>query len=169
MDARMTYRGRLEREDVLEVMKGARALVFPSTWYENFPVTIAEAFASGLPVLGSRIGAIEELIEHGRTGLLFRAGDPNDLAATLQRAWSRPVATRRMGEAARHEYETRYTGAASYTALVEAYELARSRFDGGSESDMNAATGRFHQQKELDRTRERNPANREPRTGISTH
>src|SRR6202042_1851647 len=54
--ANVDYRGRLSRQQTLAAMQGARFLVFPSEWYEGFPVTIAESFACGVPVLCSRLG-----------------------------------------------------------------------------------------------------------------
>ena len=56
-------------------------VVVPSIWYENQPVVIIEAFAFGKPVLCSDIGGMAEMVQDGRTGILFRAGDPEDLRA----------------------------------------------------------------------------------------
>jgi len=61
----------------------ASAMVVPSEWYENNPLTILEAFAAGTPVVGSRMGGIPELIREGETGALFPAGDATALAATV--------------------------------------------------------------------------------------
>ena len=69
--------GHQSHDKVLALMKDATMLVFPAEWYEGFPLTIAEAFATGLPVLASRIGAMAELVDDRRTGLLFTPGDPS--------------------------------------------------------------------------------------------
>ncbi|MBW3552585.1 MAG: glycosyltransferase family 4 protein, partial [Gemmatimonadetes bacterium] len=66
--------GRVDRPAVLEAMKSARALVLPSLSYENFPMTVVEAFATGLPVIASRIGSLPQIVEHEATGLTFEAG-----------------------------------------------------------------------------------------------
>lgn len=116
--------GQQPRETVLQLMKGARILIFPSLVYENFPMSIAEAFAVGLPVIASCLGAMAELVEHGRTGLLFRPGDPEDLADKVAWAWSHPHALAEMGRAARHEYETKYSAECNYKQLIEIYNLA---------------------------------------------
>ena len=91
------YRGRLSRQDTLAAMKSARFLMFPSEWYEGFPVTIAESFACGVPVLCSRMGGMQEIVDDGRTGLHFTPGDPSDLADKVQWAWSDPEKTSTMG------------------------------------------------------------------------
>ena len=53
----------------------------PSGCYENFPITLAEASALGLPVIASRLGAMAEIVEDSVTGLQFTPGDAADLAA----------------------------------------------------------------------------------------
>lgn len=100
------------------------ALVMPSVWYENFPRTLVEAFAAGLPVIGSRLGAMAALIEDGRTGVLFNPGDPLDLAAKLEWARTHPEEMRRMGGNARSEYERKYTPAKNHEQLVSIYREA---------------------------------------------
>ncbi len=118
--------GRRTREDVLGLMREASFLVFPSLWYEGLPMAILEAFACGLPVIASRLGAMAEVIEDGRTGLLFRPGDAGDLAATIAWAATHPAELGRMRREARAEFEGRYTAALNYQALIEIYERARS-------------------------------------------
>lgn len=117
--------GTLDRTSLLDQMRQARALIFPSQWYENFPVTLVEAFACGLPVIVSRIGAMAEIVEDGRTGLLFNPGDPDDLRAKVRWAWDNPDELDRMGARARCEYESKYTGAQNYEQLMAIYERAR--------------------------------------------
>lgn len=110
--------------EVLRLMQNAYALVFPSLWYEGFPLTIAEALACGLPVIASRLGAAAEIVDDGRTGLLFRPGDPDDLAAKVAWAWSHPRQMAEMGREARREYELKYTAERNYQMLMDIYERA---------------------------------------------
>ena len=116
--------GQLPRDEVIAALKGARCLIFPSEWYENFPVTIAEAFACGVPVIASRLGAMQEIVEDGRTGLHFKPGDPEDLAAKVEWAWNHPREMEEMGRQARAEYETKYTAERNYEMLMEIYTKA---------------------------------------------
>jgi glycosyltransferase involved in cell wall biosynthesis len=114
-------------EEVFPLLKNARFLVFPTECYEGFPMTIAEAFASGVPVVASRLGSIEEIVEDGRTGLLFSPGDAEDLARKVQWAWTHEKEMRAMGKEGRREYETKYTAERNYQMLVDIYHLALAR------------------------------------------
>jgi glycosyltransferase involved in cell wall biosynthesis len=59
-------------------------LLCPSIWWEVTGIVILEAYARGLPAIGSRIGGIPEVIDHGRTGFLVKPGDATELAARLR-------------------------------------------------------------------------------------
>jgi glycosyltransferase involved in cell wall biosynthesis len=89
-------------------------------------MVIIEAFASGLPVIAAGHGSMSTLIEHGRTGLHFRPGDSEDLAANLQWAFSHPAVLARMRTEARAEFEARYTAEKHYRGLIDIYERAMS-------------------------------------------
>lgn len=109
---------------VYGLMAGARALVLPSICYENFPRTLVEAYARGLPVIASRLGALATLVQHGETGLLFEPGNADDLARTLAWALAHTDAMAQMGRQARQHYEATLTGAANHHQLLQIYEEA---------------------------------------------
>jgi len=109
---------------VYERMRGASYLVIPSIWYETGPLTLIEGFACGLPVIASRLGALPELIEEGKTGLLFEPGSAEDLAEKIAWAQSHPEEMARMGGNARAQYEARYTPDKNYQRLMEIYSEA---------------------------------------------
>ena len=113
--------GRRPHHEVIALMKGARCLVFPSECYENFPMSVAEAFACGVPVIASRLGAMAEIVEEGRSGLLFEPGDAEDLAAKMEWAWAHPRELAEMGREARREYEEKYTAERNYERLMAIY------------------------------------------------
>jgi glycosyltransferase involved in cell wall biosynthesis len=121
--------GQKPYEQVIGAVKAAYCLVFPSQWYETFGRVAVEAFACGVPVIASRLGAMAEIVEDRRTGLHFTPGDASDLAATVEWAWQHPDAMAEMGRAARREYETKYTAERNYQLLMTIYEatLAPSR------------------------------------------
>ena len=120
----VSFRGRLRRAETLQAIKGASFLILPSGCYENFPMSIVEAFACGVPVVCSRLGAMEEIVAHGRTGLHFTPGNASDLAAKVEWAWTHPGEMAVMGRAARAEYEAKYTAERNYQMLMEIYQKA---------------------------------------------
>jgi glycosyltransferase involved in cell wall biosynthesis len=119
--------GRVLPRDVIQLMLGAKFLVFPSVWFETFGLTIAEAFACELPVIASRLGTMAEIVTDNKTGLHFKPGDSQDLAAKIEWAWSHQEAMSEMGRAARREFEEKYTSAANYRRLMEIYETAMAK------------------------------------------
>jgi glycosyltransferase involved in cell wall biosynthesis len=118
------YRGRLSHSATLDAIKGARFLVFPSEWYEGFPVTIAESFACGVPVICSRLGSMQEIVADGRTGLHFRPTEADDLARKVEWAWDHAEQMEAMGRGARLEFEAKYTAERNFLQLKEIYEFA---------------------------------------------
>lgn len=90
---------------VQALMRQARALVFPSVWYEGQPLTVYEALACGTPVVVSDACAGREAVVDGETGFWFRSGDPDALAAHLRRLSDDALAAR-MGRAAHGRYWT---------------------------------------------------------------
>jgi glycosyltransferase involved in cell wall biosynthesis len=136
--ANVDYRGRLSRNETLATMKGARFLMFPSEWYEGFPVTIAESFACGVPVLCSRLGGMQEIVDDGRTGLHFTSGDAADMTEKVQWAWSNPEETSNMGLEARAEFEAKYSAERNFGMLTEIYESVISRTKGARVSHVQS-------------------------------
>jgi len=115
----------LSREECFDLIKGARFLVWPSEgYYESFGLVAIEAFACGTPVIASRIGAMTEIVEDHKTGLHFKAGDPDDLAAKVDWAWTHPREMNEMGMAARTEYKSKYTAERNYDVLLGIYRMA---------------------------------------------
>jgi glycosyltransferase involved in cell wall biosynthesis len=119
-----------DKSAVLPLMCSANFLVFPSNWYEGFPVTILEAFACGLPVLASRLGSMAEMVEDGVTGLHFEAGNSADLANKIQWAYEHPKEMICMGKNARRIYEAQYTPEANYHQLMAIYRTLHSSISG---------------------------------------
>jgi glycosyltransferase involved in cell wall biosynthesis len=118
------FLGRVAHDRVPAVIRQARFAVVPSRWYEMFPLVIAEAFACGVPVVASRIGALAELIDDGCTGLLFEPGNADDLAAKAEWLWNHPEHALRMGRNARARYLSEYTAERNYEALMRIYQRA---------------------------------------------
>jgi glycosyltransferase involved in cell wall biosynthesis len=126
-------RGRIRRLgslgplDVLDAMKRSIAVVVPSIWYEGFPMVVLEAFATGTPVIASRIGSLAEVIDDGITGILVEPGDGAALAAQIRWAVDHPLEIGSMGVNARRRYEDRYRGPRHLVELLATYAAAASR------------------------------------------
>jgi glycosyltransferase involved in cell wall biosynthesis len=125
---RIQLLGHQPRSEVRDLMRRAAFLVFPSEWYEGFPLVIAEAFAAGLPVIASDLGSMSNLVSEGRTGLLFRPGNSEDLAAKVEWMLEHPDDMARMRNEARAEYLAKYTEERNYQMLMNIYNRA---LDGG--------------------------------------
>jgi GT2 family glycosyltransferase/glycosyltransferase involved in cell wall biosynthesis len=83
--------GPIPHEQVPRALASIDVLCVPSIWPENSPLVIQEAFLAGVPVIASRIGGIPEVVDDGRNGLLFTAGDPGDLGRMIGRLLSEPL------------------------------------------------------------------------------
>jgi glycosyltransferase involved in cell wall biosynthesis len=116
--------GHRNAEDVAEAMGEAALVVVPSEWQEPFGLVVIEAFARGAPVLASNAGGLPELVTHGRTGLIARAGDTRDLAVQLDWAQAHPRELASFGVQAREVFEQRYTADANYASLLGVFQRA---------------------------------------------
>jgi glycosyltransferase involved in cell wall biosynthesis len=126
-DARIEWLGRRPPEEVLSIVGEAVCVLVPSTWYETFGRTVMEAFARGTPVVASNLGALAELVEDGRTGLLVEPGNPDALASGVQRLFDNHPLLATMRQAARREFEQKYTGARNHELLLGIYRRALER------------------------------------------
>ena len=120
--------GRKSMPEVHALMGDAMFLVFPSKWYETFGRVAVEAFAKGTPVVAANIGAIAELVDAGRTGLLFQPGNANDLAAKVCWLLDNPTAIAQMRQEVRIEFEAKYTAEKNYQRLMDIYTQAQAAF-----------------------------------------
>ncbi len=107
---RVTFHGYRTPAEICEHLAAADVLVCPSIRTadgrrEGIPVVLMEAMSAGVPVIGSRLSGIPELIEHAATGLLFEPGDIGDLADCVQFFIDHPAAATACADAARHRVE----------------------------------------------------------------
>jgi glycosyltransferase involved in cell wall biosynthesis len=127
----ITALGVLSGGSVRIEMGRAFALVLPSICYESFPRTLVEAFACGLPVIASRMGAMAELVTDGITGLLFEPGNAQDLADKMGWAQHHPAEMAAMGQNARKLYEAEFTAERNYQQLMAIYAEAIAEVKAG--------------------------------------
>jgi glycosyltransferase involved in cell wall biosynthesis len=118
------FLGQVDRDHVYAALRGASFAVVPSIWYENFPIAVAEAMACGRATVAAHPTALDEFVDHGRTGLLFDSGDVESLADACRTLLADPLCAETMGREARAYYEDRLTPDASLARLVSLYERA---------------------------------------------
>lgn len=120
----LKYYGKQPRDFVLNKIKSAPFLIVPSTCYEGFPMVIVEAFASGTPVICSRLGSMAEIVADGLTGFHFNPGDSRDLSEKVNYLLANPELAMWMGKNAREEYLQKYTPEKNLEMLIEIYRQA---------------------------------------------
>ena len=84
------HEGAVQHERIPEILAALDVLVVPSTWLENSPLVVREAFLAGVPVIASRLGGLTEVVKHEVNGLFFRPGDASDLQSCLHRLVCEP-------------------------------------------------------------------------------
>jgi len=122
--------GRREHGELLDLIGDAVCLVQCSEWYETFGRTIVEAHARGTPTLVAQLGAVAELVEPGRSGLLFQPGDAGQLADCVARLLDDPATTARMRQQCRAVFLERFTAERNHQLLMDIYRRAGAEVDG---------------------------------------
>ena len=112
------FKGQMQWEEFMPILRGARFMVLPAEWSENNPLTVIESQSLGTPVLGARIGGIPELIDEGMSGMTFTSGDVEDLKDKIMKMFE-------------HEFDydaiaknaiERYSSEAYYEKLMALYK-----------------------------------------------
>jgi len=120
------FRGFLKGKELFTEIKMADVVIIPSEWYENYPVSVMEAFALGKPVIGARIGGIPEMVKDNETGLTFESGNPDSLRKKIQHVLDNPEVIPQWGKNARQFIEREVNPERHYQQLMEIYEVAMS-------------------------------------------
>lgn len=122
MGGDVEFLGYLNGAALRTALSSARAVVVPSEWYENAPISVMEAGAMGLPVIGADIGGIPELIRAGETGFVFNGGSVDALAEVLAQVQGLPMARlKEMGSAAREWMRTDFSPTAYRERMLALY------------------------------------------------
>ncbi len=120
-DLNIEFLGYQNKDTVISMLKNSRFLVLPSECYEGFPVTVAEAYACGKPVLGSKIGALNEIIEENITGRKFTFGSAESLAECMHAMWNDASGLSIMSNNARAAFANKYNPEINLQMLTEIY------------------------------------------------
>ena len=115
---------------LFELVRNARFVCVPSECYENNPMTIIESYSLGTPVIGANIGGIPEIIEDGKTGFLFEAGDSRGLESVILKTnalQEQEYASLRSN--AYHFYEQKFSPEQHYKRLMDFYQNVLGNFN----------------------------------------
>jgi glycosyltransferase involved in cell wall biosynthesis len=134
---KIQFLGYQSKAQVLQLMHEALALIFPSIWYEGFPLTIVEAFGCGLLPIVSRLGSMAEIVQDQLNGLHFTVNDPADLAQQIHRITTEPQLRKKLATAAKQTYLQLYTPKQNYEMLMAIYQgaLPKSQLLGQNGTD----------------------------------
>jgi glycosyltransferase involved in cell wall biosynthesis len=115
--------GMMSSEEIMRLMKRAKATLCPSVWYECMPRVVIESLAVGTPVIASNIGGYAEMIVDGESGALFASGDAGALLSRIRELDER-AAWQTMRSQARLRFLSEYTGEKNFSLLVNIYRTA---------------------------------------------
>jgi glycosyltransferase involved in cell wall biosynthesis len=118
--------------ELADFYRSARVIVVPSLWPETFGIVPAEAMSHGIPVVASRLGALQETVLDGETGLLAEPGNAADFAEKISRIWTDRGLARRIGQRARRHVESQFSHQAHFDRLLGVYGGAIARASGSS-------------------------------------
>lgn len=113
----------LGRRDDIAQLLGTSGLFALCSRYEGLPLSIVEAMCAGLPIIATNVGGNPELIEHGKNGILIRAGDVEGWQSAID-YMNDPGVRAQMGAESRASYERNFTPKTMINAITEEYELA---------------------------------------------
>jgi len=118
------FPGFLKGKKLHNELRNTDFIIIPSEWYENYPVSVMEAFALGKPVIGARIGGIPEMVKDHKTGLTFESGNAVDLSNKIKYLLDNPHVIPLWGQNARRFIEQEVNPERHYQQLMEIYRQA---------------------------------------------
>ncbi len=129
---RVEFRGRVSESDLKRAYREASVLVLPAIVdargdTEGLGVVLLEAMSCGVPVIGSDLGGILDIVANGETGLLVPPAHPAALAAALERLAADPALAARLGESGRRHVRERFSWPAIVAQWEACYAAARDR------------------------------------------
>jgi len=119
--------GGLKDEELKQVIRNSIFTIVPSIWYDNFPNSVLESYASGKPVIASDIGSFPEVVDNNITGLLFKAGDSDDLADKIEYLLDNRDKIIEMGMNARKKAEIEYAPQRHYDLLMNLFTKLKAK------------------------------------------
>jgi glycosyltransferase involved in cell wall biosynthesis len=121
LHSNIQYLGFQNKETIVDELKRSRGLLFTSLWYEGFPMTILEAFATGTPVICSKLGGPADIVENTISGLHFIPGIAEDLAQKMLLLEENDNLVSVLGKGARRVFDNKYAEDKNYEMLLAIY------------------------------------------------
>ncbi|MEQ9297723.1 MAG: glycosyltransferase family 4 protein [Cyclobacteriaceae bacterium] len=114
------WHGKQSRSDTIKYLRKSKALIFPSICYENFPMTILEAFGNGIPVLTNSIGSHGAIVEHQTNGLHFDLNDTETISKAISLA-ADPSVNERLSTQAYEDYNLQFSSEKNHDRMLSIY------------------------------------------------
>ena len=112
--------GQIDNSEAKKLIGESLAMIYPTQWYEGFPMAVAEAYTMGTPIIASDIGNVGSLVVEGVTGMKFKCNSVVSLAKTVEKFMENPVELP-------SEYLTMYSEENNYAMLKHIYEDVRRK------------------------------------------
>ena len=114
--------GHKSGDELAREIANARAVVAPSEWYENYPLSVLEAMGFGKPIIAANIGGLPEIVRDGVSGLLFQPGNANDLAEKIKLLWNDVELARIFGQSGQKQVREENRFDLYYRRIKEIYD-----------------------------------------------
>lgn len=122
--ANIDFVGRVTAQEAEQHIRTSELLVVPSTCIEGFPLVMRDAFAAGVAMAVSDVGALPELVRENAAGVVFTPGEPADMVGALQSFWTDQPAVETSGRNAYAAYLAKFTAEANFDRLMSIYDDA---------------------------------------------
>ena len=121
LEEKVQFVGFLQGEELERITAEALCIAAPAIWYENLPNVVLEAYAYGKPVIASKLGSLAEIVEDGKTGLLFEPRNPKQIADCIRKLYENPEYCAALGRNARKKCESDFNPEAHWNRFMEIY------------------------------------------------
>ena len=118
----VTFLGELNKNEIADLLRNAYMTIIPSIWYDNLPNVVLESYASGTAIIASNIGSFKECVNNDKTGLLFEAGNSDDLADKMEYVLENPDRVAFMSQEARNVALGKYSRERHLSNLESLFE-----------------------------------------------
>ncbi len=121
LEEKIKFVGFLKGEALEKITSEALCVAAPAIWYENLPNVVLEAYAYGKPVIASNLGSLAEIVEDGKTGLLFEPKKTKQIADCIRKLYENPEYCAELGRNARKKCENDFNPEAHWNRFIEIY------------------------------------------------